>query len=190
MCQCLRPHDTYYLPGYDGTDKNYRSCISSLEALDVPTNRVTKELDLRLADARLTVFPSGIAYVPGTGKSEGNDNDMSLVATLIYGRDSYLFAGDLEEDGIAAYLAANHGRFDVLKMPHHGQRAKNASEFLDDVRPQIAVVTDGQKDPANKKTLKLLASASVKTYRTSTDGTVVIESDGNGAYSVSSCTGK
>ncbi len=174
-----------YLPGYEGSDKNYRACVEAVAALGVPTKRVTEELVLHLGNARLTVFPSGVAYVPGSGKTEGNDNDMSLVSTLANGQDSYLFAGDLEEDGIDAYLAANHGRFDVLKMPHHGQQAKNTSELLDDARPKIAVITDGQKDPASKKTLKLLKSADIETYRTSVDGTVVIDSDGSGAYSVS-----
>lgn len=176
---------TIYLPGYDGADKNYRSCISSTESLGVPTQRVTKELALHIGNARLAVFPSGVKYIPGSGKTEGNDNDMSLVASLVNGRDSYLFAGDLEEDGISAYLAANHGRFDVLKMPHHGRHSPNSSEFLDDVQPRIAVITDAKKEPADKKTLKLLKSADVETYRSSSDGTVVIESDGSGTYSVS-----
>lgn len=177
--------DTVYLPGYEGADKNYRSCVSDVEALGVPTQRVTKETSLRLGSARLTIFPPGVAYKPGTGKVEGNDNDMSLVVTLVNGRDSYLFVGDLEDDGIAAYLAADHGQFDVLKVPHHGQHAKNTSKLLDDVRPKIAVITDAEKDPADKKTLKLLKSANIQTCRTSIDGTIVIESDGSGTYSVS-----
>ena len=175
---------TIYLPEYQGADKNYRSCIQSVEALGVASQRVTKEIALPIGNARLTVFPSGVAYDPGSGKEEGNDNDMSLVATLVNGRDSYLFAGDLEEEGIDAYLEANHGRFDVLKMPHHGQHSSNTSKLLDDVRPQIALITDAKEDPASKKTLKLLKAADVQTYRTSEDGTITVESGGNGTYSV------
>ena len=173
-----------YLPGYEGSDKNYRLCVSSATTLDAPVHRVTEKFALCMGDARLTVFPSRVTYRPGSGKVEGNDNDMSLVATLTNGRDSYLFAGDLEEDGIAAYLADSHGQYDILKVPHHGQLSSCTSDFLYDVRPKIAVITDAQKDPADKKTLKLLKSVGVKTYRTSTDGTIVIESDGSGAYAV------
>lgn len=180
---------TVYLPGYEGADKNYRSCTSAVKALGAPTRQVTKELALDLGNARLAVFPSGVVYKPGTGGGEGNDNDASLVATLINGRDSYLFAGDLEEDGIAAYLKAKRGQFDVVKMPHHGRRSSNTADFLDEVQPQIAVITDAEKDPANKKVLKLLDSAGVETYRTSTNGTVVVESTGNGTYSASPSKG-
>ncbi|MBR3226373.1 MAG: MBL fold metallo-hydrolase [Atopobiaceae bacterium] len=175
---------TIYLPEYEGADKNYRSCIKSVEALGVPIQRVTEELVLPIGNAQLTVFPSGVAYRSGSGKEEGNDNDMSLVATLRNGSDSYLFAGDLEEEGIDAYLAANHGQFNILKMPHHGQHSSNTLEFLDDARPQIALITDAEKDPASKKTLKLLKAADVQTYRTSVDGTVTVESDGSGTYSI------
>lgn len=179
---------TIYLPGYEGSDDNYRTCMSSVEALGVSTKQVTGELALKLNDARFTVYPSLVAYKPGSdgGKGEeGNDNDVSLVCTLINGSDSYLFAGDLEEEGIDAYLAAKHGRFDVLKMPHHGCRSSNTDELLDDVCPKIAVITDAKKDPADKKVLKLLQSGGIETYRTSVDGTVVVESDGSGAYEVS-----
>lgn len=175
---------TIYLPEYEGADKNYDICISAVEALGVPVQRVAQELALGIGGARLTVFPSGVAYEPGTGKEEGNDNDVSLVAALVNGRDSFLFAGDLEEAGIDAYLAANHGQFDVLKMPHHGRRSSNTEDLLDNVRPKLAIITDSEKDPADKKTLKLLKSAGIETYRTSEDGTVVVESDGNGNYSV------
>ncbi len=175
---------TIYLPEYQGADKNYRTCVKSVEALGAATQRVTKELVLPIGNARLTVFPSRVAYDPGSDKEEGNDNDMSLVAALVNGRDSYLFAGDLEEEGIDAYLEANHGRFGVLKMPHHGQHSSNTSKLLDDVRPQIALITDAEEDPASKKTLKLLKAADVQTYRTGEDGTITVESDGSGAYSV------
>lgn len=178
--------DTIYLPEYEGTDKNYRNCMKSVQTLHAPMFRVTRELtlDLGIGDARLTVLPSGVRYKPATRGVEGNDNDMSLVAKLTYGRDSYLFAGDLKEEGIDAYLAGDHGHFDVLKVPHHGRYSGGTSAFLDAVCPKIAVITDSEEDAAEKKTLKLLKSAGAMSLRTSEDGTVVVESDGSGTYDV------
>lgn len=178
--------DAIYLPGYEGGDKNYCSCISAVKALGVQTRRVTKELTVDVGGAHLTVFPSGVTYELRASDDEGNDNDASLVVTLTEGRSSFLFAGDLEEEGIGAYLKANRGRFDVLKMPHHGRRSPNTLDLIEDVRPQIAVITDAKKDSADKKTLKLLNSADVEVWRTSIDGTIIVESDGAGDYSVSS----
>lgn len=179
------PIDTIYLPGYEGSDDNYDICLAAVEALGVPSQRVTSELALDVGSARLTVFPSTVAYDPASIlRSEGNDNDVSMVATLVNGSDSYLFAGDLEEEGVDAYLAAKHGTFDVVKMPHHGRKSSNTEDFLDDVRPQIALITDSKKDEADKKVLKLLKSGGIETYRTSKDGTIVIDSNGSGTYQV------
>ncbi len=176
---------TVYLPAYVGSDENYRSCVAAVRGLGVPTKSVKEEVAFDLGGAHLTILPSGVPYVPGAGGDEGNDNDASLVVTVANGRDSYLFAGDLEEEGVDAFLKAKRGKFDVIKMPHHGRRSSNTADLLEEVRPQIAVITDSSKDPAEKKVLKLLKQSGVDVYRTSSDGTIVIESKGAGKYAVS-----
>ena len=179
------PIDTIYLPGYEGVDKNYRTLMKAVDGLGYPTRSVTEQLQLELGNALLTLFPSGVAFVPDAYGDEGNDNDLSIAASLINGKDSYLFAGDLEEEGIAAFLERGLGRFGVLKVPHHGEKSPLTDELIDDVRPQVAIITDGDDDPADKKTLKLLEESGADVYRTSTDGTIVIESNGTGTYTVS-----
>lgn len=175
---------TVYLPGYEGSDKNYTSTMATVDRLGLTSQRVTKEMALQLGEAQLTIYPSGVNYVPGSGGDEGNDNDVSLVVTLTHGKDSYLFAGDLEEEGIEAYLDAAHGHFDVLKVPHHGEKSGNIDELIDSVQPAIALITDGSDEPADKKVLKLLQKRDVDTYRTATDGTIAVTSDGAGNYEV------
>lgn len=176
--------DVVYLPGYVGADKNYKTVSKALDGSNLVTQSVTEEVRLALGEGELVIYPSDVSYVPGTNGDEGNDNDVSLVATLTCGADSYLFAGDLEEEGVEAYLRAGHGRFDVIKMPHHGEGDSNTDELLDDVRPTIALITDSADDPADKKVLKLLKKQGVDTYRTSECGTIVVEGDGTGAYEV------
>lgn len=178
-----------YLPGYEGADKNYESTIATARDLGLTTRLVTREQRLELGTAQLVIHPSAVSYVRDANGDEGNDNDASLVVALKNGSDSYLFAGDLEEEGIEAYLADDHGEFDVLKMPHHGEKSDNIGDMLDDVHPQIALITDSADDPADKKTLKLLKRCGVDTYRTSVDGTIVVESDGDGSYRVTSDNG-
>ncbi len=184
------PVDVVYLPAYEGSDKNYRALMSMIGRLGLPTRPVAEKLSLELGDAVLDVFPSGVTYVPGTKGEEGNDNDMSLVTTLKSGNDSYLFAGDLEKDGLAVYLGGRHGGFDVVKMPHHGRKCSFTDEFLEDARPQVVVITDDADDPADKKTLKLLDEVGADTYRTSVSGTITVQSDGAGHYAVSSGGGR
>ena len=175
---------TVYLPGYEGADKNYETTIAAVDDLDLTAQRVTKVCELELGPAQLAIHPSSVAYVSDAHGDEGNDNDASLVVTLTNGDDSYLFAGDLEEEGIEAYLDGAHGTFDVLKMPHHGEKSSNTDDLLDNVQPQIALITDASDDPADKKTFKLLKECGADIYRTSADGSIVVESDGTGSYQV------
>ncbi len=176
--------DMVYLPGYVGADKNYKTVSKALEGSGLATQPVTEEVRIALGEGQLAIHPSDVDYVPNANGDEGNDNDVSLVVTLTHGGDSYLFAGDLEREGIEAYLRAGHGHFDVLKMPHHGEGDGNTDELLDDVRPTIALITDSADDPADKKVLKLLRKRDVDTYRTSECGTIVVEGDGAGTYEV------
>ena len=176
--------DMLYLPAYEGADKNYRSLMSTIDDLRPQMRRVSEALSLKIGNASITVYPSGVEYIPDAKGDEGNDNDLSLVTTLTFGNDSFLFTGDLEEDGLRVYLGAGHGRFDVLKIPCHGKKCSLTGELLDEARPKIAIVTDSADDPASKKTLKLLAKENADVYRTSADGTVVVEGDGSGNYKV------
>ena len=177
-----------FLPAYEGADKNYHALMSAVADLGLPVRRVGEPLSLELGGALLSVFPSGVAYVADAKGDEGNDNDLSLVATLVNGADRFLFTGDLEKDGLEAYLGAPRGRFDVLKVPCHGEKCPYTDELLEGVAPRIAIVTDGVGEPADKKTLKLLAEAGAEVYRTSEVGTVVVEGDGAGNYAVT-CRG-
>ena len=174
-----------YLPGYEGSDKNYRTLMSAIADLGLPAQQVTQQLHLQLGDADLELIPSRVAYVPGGKGEEGNDNDLSLVAALTSGNDSYLFTGDLQKDGIEAYLEHSLGQFDVLKVPHHGHKSSMSDELFEDVRPQIAIITDAAHDSAEKKTLKLLNEIGATVYTTSEVRTVVVQGDGAGHYDVS-----
>ena len=174
-----------FLPGYRGGDKNYTKAMATVDDLRLPVQLVTENRMLEFGGASFIILPSTLSYIPNAKGNEGNDDDLSLVATLTYGDDSYLFAGDLENEGVAAYLQRGMGAYDVLKVPDHGKKCGNADEFLASVQPKIAIVTDAADDPADKKILKLLEKSGVDTYRTSADGTIVVQSSGAGSYSVS-----
>lgn len=175
---------TVFLPAYEGADKHYHSTIAAIKDLGLSTQTVSKTTELTLDEAAFAIFPSGVSYDPDAKGDEGNDNDMSLVVTLTSKGDSYLFAGDLEEEGVDAYLKGGHGTFGVLKVPHHGEKASNTGELLAQVQPKIALITDSEDEPASKKTLKALDKAAVPSYCTSDCGSIAVVSDGAGHYTV------
>ena len=174
-----------FLPGYEGSDKNCKTAMAAVEDLGLNAQRVTETQHLKLGDDELSIFPSSVEYDPESEEGEGNDNDLSLVTTLTGKDASYLFTGDIEEEGIAAYLEGDHGQFDILKMPHHGRKAPGTEELLERTKPKIAIITDSEDKPAEKKTLKQLEEAGVDVHRASKSGTIVVRGDGAGGYSIS-----
>ena len=178
------PVDRIYLPGYDGDNKVYSSLTYRIWAGSLPAEKVTADTSFTLSGVEYQIFATALTFVPGEGKEEGNDNDMSLVVTARYGEDSLLFPGDIELEGIAAYLAAGHGTYDVVKMPHHGQNEKNTDEFIAQTQMKIAVITDSEEEKVKKKVTKMLQAIGAEIYTSSDNGNITVICSGTGTYEV------
>jgi competence protein ComEC len=117
-------------------------------------------------------------------RSDANNNSLVLRAT-VRGR-SLLLAGDAEEDEQHTLLDTPV-RVDVLKVAHHGS-AFQSPEFLDAVRPSVALVSVGAGNGyghPNPGVLDRLARGGARVLRTDTAGDLAaIESDGRLAVAV------
>ena len=178
------PAEKIYLPGYQGEGKYYEGIMEAVRTRGLPAEKVTEDVRFSLGGVDFEIFASKVAYIPSDGEKEGNDNDTSLAVAATYGKDTFLFAGDIEEEGINSYLAAGHGQYDVVKMPHHGQNEKNSDDLIEQVRMKIAVVTDSWEEPIKKKMRKQLAAVGAEIYCSSENGTITVTGTGTGEYSV------
>jgi beta-lactamase superfamily II metal-dependent hydrolase len=76
-------------------------------------------------------------------------NGHSIVLRLSYGRFSYLFSGDLNDEA-SRFLSREHQqgtlslRSEVFKVPHHGS-ADFSGQFVKDVAPVVSVVSSGDE---------------------------------------------
>ena len=172
-----------YIPCYEGQSRYYKAFMSVIEEAGLKAQKVTEDVSFTLAGISFTILASDVEYVSDAG-DEGNDNDVSLVVSAVYGDDSYLFLGDLEKEGIKSFLKKDPGIWDVVKMPHHGKKESNSSELIKALSPVIAVITDSADDPAADKVLDLLEEVSAKVLRTGERGTVEISGTGKGEYSI------
>ena len=176
--------DNIWLPGYEDDGNYYTGLLNVLEQESLSGEKVTQDVSFTLADVNFTIFATEVEYDPPTKKNEGNDNDVSLVIEMKYADDSWLFAGDIEEDGVKKFVSAGHGTYDVVKMPHHGRKDDKSDDFIDSTQPQIAVITDSKDDEADKKLVKALEKTGAEVYRTSKCGQIVITGNGTGEYIV------
>jgi competence protein ComEC len=141
---------------------------------------------------RITVPKVGDAFSAGIikftvlapGKKFKDLNNMSVVVRMAHGETSFLFTGDAEDKSENQMITSRQPlRSDVLKVGHHGSRTSTTEDFLDAVRPSVAVISCGKENTynhPNKETLMKLGrpERKIMLFRTDKDGTVVITTDG------------
>jgi competence protein ComEC len=109
-------------------------------------------------------------------------NAMSIVTILHFGNTSFLFTGDLEENGEQALI--NNGLIgdvDVLKVGHHGSKTSTSQQLLDASLPELSVISVGKSNSyrhPSPQVLVKLEQFGTKVLRTDQLGDVVIVSDG------------
>ena len=78
--------------------------------------------------------------------SQNNINNNSLVCKMVYQNISMLFTGDIEEVAEKAileqYKNTNTLKATLLKVAHHGSKSSSIEEFLNVVKPKIALIGD------------------------------------------------
>lgn len=122
-------------------------------------------------------FPHGgklsIEYplAPIPGVVDGDVNERSIVARFIYGETSFLLTGDLPQE--ETFLVEDDP-VTALKVAHHGSKYSTSALFLEQIRPQEAVISVGKNsyghpDPG---VLERLRSIGARIHRTDEEGDV------------------
>lgn len=81
--------------------------------------------------------------------SENSLNNNSLVCKLNYKNFSILFTGDIEkiaEERIIKEVNTNLLKSNILKVGHHGSKTSTIQDFLNIVKPDIALIGVGKSN--------------------------------------------
>lgn len=119
-------------------------------------------------------------------------NNNAIVCNLHYKDFSMLFTGDIEEiaeqQSIELYSKnKNMLRANILKVGHHGSKTSSTSEFINIVKPQIAVIGVGKNNKFGHPSdviLKRLNNLNCNIFRTDLNGEISIEIDKKGKYKI------
>ena len=116
------------------------------------------------------------------GQEYKDSNETSIVSRLVFGDNSFLFTGDIEEKSEKKLVTSGENlESNVLKVAHHGSKTSTSKEFLDKVLPQIAVIPVGKNNSYGHPTpqvLDILKNYGIKILRTDQQGNIKIISDG------------
>lgn len=119
--------------------------------------------------------------------SQGESNELSLVAKLTYGDFSVLFTGDVEGSGLKALEASREDiSADILKIPHHGSKNSFDEVFYEKADPDAVLISVGPNSYGHpsEEVVSYWQKHHVDCYRTDLCGAVTVVSDGRG-YDIS-----
>jgi competence protein ComEC len=118
-------------------------------------------------------------------------NDDSLVLDLRWRDVSIALTGDMGK-AVERTLRPPTSRLHIVKVPHHGSLTSSSAEWVQAIRPTVAVVSAGRDNhfghPA-PEVLERYRQAGAAIFRTDQDGAVMIDTDGR-SLSVSTFTGR
>ncbi|GAB4404506.1 MAG: DNA internalization-related competence protein ComEC/Rec2 [Anaerolineales bacterium] len=159
-----------------GKTPEYKACIAAAQARDIPhIQAVPGQRFVVDGDVVLEVL------YPSPSTPCRSENECSLVIRLTMGRASFLFTGDLEDEGQVLLMNERDvPQALVLKVPHHGGEKALYPPFLAAVAPRLAVIEGGPRAAADPHpaTLQRLQAAGVTVWQTRRKGSLEIATDG------------
>ena len=160
----------------------YRRIRALARERRIPIRRLREGEVIRLAGVELRVLAAG-------ARDGASSNDRSLVLRLRFGGVTVLLAADAEASLERAMLADSESlRADVLKVAHHGSRTSTLPQFLEAVRPRVALVSTragGWRRVPSPRVLHRLRTRAVEILRTDRDGAITVRIDREGRMDVS-----
>jgi len=108
------------------------------------------------------------------GVSLKNTNDSSMVTKLSYGQNKILLTGDAEKKTEIQLINAQADlSAQILQVGHHGSKTSTSAEFIQAVRPQIAVIQVGKDNRYGHPHQEVLDRLkNIKIFRTDLDGDI------------------
>lgn len=119
---------------------------------------------------------------PPGGYSSGESNEYSQVFYVRQGEFSMLLTGDVEGDGEKHLLQELRGRrigdLTLLKVAHHGSAGSTGAALLEQLDPELAIISCGKKNPyghPHRETLERLEAVGSRVVVTARQGAVWVQ---------------
>jgi len=174
------PIDFFYMPDAVNNTAAFSTMISALEESKAVVQEAREGIVLAWKAGKITL----LAPFPITSATSLNNS--SVVVYIEYGTTSMLLCGDAEEEVESRILTKYPTlRADLIKLGHHGSSTSSTPSFIDHLKPYVAIVTCGTDNDyglPHRETLQLLESRRIELYRTDTNGSITVYSDGTALY--------
>lgn len=157
---------TIYMPNVFANTKTYEDVIDAIANKNLKVTTPKAGDTFSVGNAKCEVM-----YI---GDNSNNYNECSIVIQMEFNGVNYLFTGDADE---TVEKSRSWQEVDILKVGHHGSSTSTSSEFLNQIKPKIALISAGKGNSYGHPTqsaLDRLSDIGAKVYRTDEDETILI----------------
>ena len=166
---------TIYMPKVQTNTKTFEDVLDAISNKGLKVTAPEVEDKFMMGNANCEIMSCG----NGSSEEKNNLNLSSIVIRVTYEEQSFLFMGDAEQENEEK---RDWPQTNVLKVGHHGSNTSSTQEFLNQVKPEIAIISVGQGNKyghPKEETIDKLEKLGVTIYRTDESGTIKITCDGN-----------
>ena len=176
VCQLLERIDVkmLVLPQLQEENQLRREILRKAEEKGTEIRLLKEDIKLLLEDGNSVTM-----YAPMEVNADVNEQGLTVLAEI--GDFSALLTGDMGENGERALLHHRQlSEVELLVAGHHGGSASSGEEFLNVIKPKLAVISVGEQNRyghPGEDTLRRLEKIGAEIYRTDLHSTVVINID-------------
>ena len=164
--------DHIFQSNYPKDSIYYSNYLNSMSKKNIVPETITDDKEITIGDLTIKINGPKIIY------DNNESNNSSLITSMVYKTNSFLFMGDAQNARIKSFIEEDVNTFDFLKVPYHGRYLKRLDDLLDGRNIKFAVITSSDEEVEDTRTLETLDKFNIKYYLTR-NGEIEVLSDGN-----------
>ena len=169
------------VPDYVRDSQYYNAMIDAAEEKSLTLTRLADDKTIESGELTITINPTHLydeVELDPDNTDDSVDNDFSLITTLRFGANRFLFLGDAEKARLEEFMnTSTLSVYQAIKLPHHGDYYKAIKTLLDKTVPEAVVTCIDNETNMDASLVTLLKEKGIPSYLTC-DGTVRLISDG------------
>lgn len=163
--------ENVYMPKIQTNTKTFEDVLDALKNKNLKVTAPKKGDAFKIGDASCEIMTDSIL-------DNDNLNLSSIVIKLNYGEKTFLFMGDAESEN---EKTITWPKVNVLKVGHHGSNTGSSQNFINQIKPEYAIIMVGKDNSyglPKQKILDRLTKIGAKIFRTDELGTITVVTDG------------
>ena len=167
-------------PGYQ---REFHDFLKYMHSRDIPFRVISDDSpDEEISGVQIEFLNPPHPKSKEAKKLKRDYNENSLVMRFVFGDVTYLHTADIMSRAEKRLVKKDYDlRAQILKVPHHGGRTSSTPEFLERVKPEVAVFPCGRENGYRRihpEVFERYEKFGTVIYRSDHHGAVTVRSDG------------